>query len=62
MHERTTKDGMTSLGSQLRLPVQAAPVSRTMLASALAGDLGVQPALFAEILGAAGAIVDLLLL
>jgi hypothetical protein len=43
MHKNTMQDEITSLGPQLRLPLQAAPVDRAMMASVLAGDSGVQP-------------------
>jgi hypothetical protein len=50
----------TKIGSQMRLPMQAAPVDRTPGAAAL-GGAGVEPSIWGALLGAAvPAVIDML--
>ncbi len=38
-------NGITSVGTGLRMPVQAAPINRSTMSSSLAGDSGVEPSI-----------------
>lgn len=45
MQDLTTRHEIPVLKSQLRLPLQAAPIDRTMMSSAVARESGVEPSM-----------------
>lgn len=45
MQDRTTRHEITVLKSPLRLPLQVAPIDRTMTSSVVARGIGVEPAM-----------------